>query len=58
MPVLRVSFLYNLFWASLITGSIPVSRLDLAATVEPLDEVATELRDEMIRELRERAECA
>jgi hypothetical protein len=29
-----------------------VFRLDLAETVEPLDEVAAELRDEMIRELK------
>jgi hypothetical protein len=29
-------------------------RLDIAETVEPLDEVAAELRDEMIRELKER----
>jgi hypothetical protein len=33
-----------------------VFRLDVAATVEPVDEVAAELRDEMIRELRERDE--
>jgi hypothetical protein len=32
-----------------------IFRLDVA-TVEPLDEVAAELRDEMIRELRERDE--
>jgi hypothetical protein len=33
-----------------------VFRLDVAETVEPLDEVAAELRDEMIGELRERDE--
>jgi hypothetical protein len=33
-----------------------VFRLNIAETVEPLDEVAAELRDEMIRELREREE--
>jgi hypothetical protein len=44
MPVLRVSFSCNLFSASLITGSILVFRLDLAETIEPLDEVAAELR--------------
>jgi hypothetical protein len=31
-----------------------VFRLNVAETVEPLDEVAAELRDEIIRELRER----
>ena len=31
-----------------------VFRLDIAETVEPLDEVAAELRDEIIRELKER----
>jgi hypothetical protein len=30
-----------------------VFRLDIAETVEPLDEVVAELRDEMIRELKE-----
>jgi hypothetical protein len=34
-----------------------VFRLDVAETVELLDEVAAELRDEMIRELKERDEC-
>jgi hypothetical protein len=33
-----------------------VFRLDLAATVEPLDELSAELRDEMVMELREREE--
>jgi hypothetical protein len=33
-----------------------VLRLNIAETVEPLDEVSAELRDEMIRELRERDE--
>jgi hypothetical protein len=31
-----------------------VFRLDLAETVEPLDEVAAELQDDMVRELQER----
>ena len=31
-----------------------VFRLDVAETVEPLDEVAAKLRDEMIRELKDR----
>jgi hypothetical protein len=31
-----------------------VFRLDVAETVEALDEVAADLRDEMIRELKER----
>jgi hypothetical protein len=31
-----------------------VFRLDLASTVEPLDEMSAKLRDEMIRELKER----
>lgn len=30
-----------------------VFRLDVAATVEPLDDVAAELREEMLRELKE-----
>jgi hypothetical protein len=33
-----------------------VFRLNIAETVEPLDEVAAELRDKMIRELKERDE--
>jgi hypothetical protein len=33
-----------------------VFRLDVAETVEPLDEVAPELREKMIRELKERKE--
>ena len=33
-----------------------VFRLDIAERVEPLDEVAAEFRDEMIREIKEREE--
>jgi len=33
-----------------------VFRLEVAETVEPLDEVAAESRDEMVRELKERDE--
>jgi hypothetical protein len=33
-----------------------VFRLNVAETVEPLDKVAAELRDEMIRELKKRDE--
>jgi hypothetical protein len=33
-----------------------IFRLDVAATVEPSDEVAAELREEMIRELKQRDE--
>ena len=34
------------------------AQMDAAGTVEPLDEVAAELRDEIIRELRERDAAA
>jgi hypothetical protein len=35
---------------------LTIFRLDIAETVEPLDDVAAELRDEMIREFKERDE--
>jgi hypothetical protein len=33
-----------------------IFRLDVAETIEPLDEVSVELRDDMVRELKEREE--